>query len=74
MTDGRPLTDDENAELHRLCAEYKTACGTVCKALNLGNPPQADKILLFRQAEANATAVLARIKCLLGVNDAADAA
>ena len=69
-----PLSDDEEAELRSLCAEYKTACGAVCKALNLGNPPEADKILLFRQAEANAAALLARIKRLIDAGDTADAA
>lgn len=71
---GRPLTDNEDAELRRLCAEYKTACGAVCKALNVGSPPDADKIQLFQQAEANAAAVLQRIKRLLGVSDSAAAA
>jgi hypothetical protein len=68
----RPLSDE--VEFRRLCAEYKTACLAVCKALNVGRPPEPDKVLLFQQAEANAAAVLGRIKRLLGVTETADAA
>ena len=62
-----PLAPEEEVELDRLCEEYAVAIAAVRKNMRFGNPPDLGCVQLFLDSEANAAAILARIKQILGV-------
>ena len=62
-----PLAPEEEAELDRLCEEYRVAIAAVRKNMRFGNPPEPGRVLIFVESEAKAAAILAKIKQILGV-------
>ena len=67
MTEARaPLSPEEEAELDRLCEEYSVAIAAVRKNMRFGNPPEPGRVLIFVESEANAAAILAKIKQIVG--------
>jgi hypothetical protein len=62
-----PLAPEEEAELDRLCEEYRVATAAVRKNMRFGNPPEPGQVLVFVESEKRAAAILARIKEILGV-------
>jgi len=61
------LAPEEEAELDRLCEEYAVATATIRKNMRFGNPPEPGCVLMFVESEANAAAILAKIKQILSV-------
>jgi hypothetical protein len=60
------LSPEEEAELEQLCEEYATTTANVRKEIKVvGNPPDPVRVQTIFDAEAKATAILARIKNIL---------
>jgi len=62
-----PFSPEEGAELDRLCEEYAVATAAVRKNMRFGNPPDPACVHMFVESEANAAAILTKIKQILGV-------
>lgn len=65
------LDAEEEARLKALCNEFRTLSTSLCKLLNVSNPPTDGQIALLLKAEADASLVLTNIKKTLRIADRA---